>query len=214
MGGAANTYDTKLTPDQEKGFQAWKAKVAPHDSGVDFDWRGAYLADLKPDSRGHYFDTYKKPNHPTFSTGSIYSTPEHPGGVWAPDASGKMTYTPSQWMMKDQSRMADLQKYMVAKEPESALILPNMGGSNTQQPSMMQKVGNYVSQHDYHPNLHQGEYPTEQEMNRSQVAQPSAQDVAADAKRQGNWEKYIRDFQKSQYQQAQQNATNSDQRVY
>lgn len=30
----------------------------------------------------HFPDTYKKPNHPTFSNESIYSTPENPGGFW------------------------------------------------------------------------------------------------------------------------------------
>jgi len=30
----------------------------------------------------HFPDTYKYPNHPTFSNESIYSTPEKPGGKW------------------------------------------------------------------------------------------------------------------------------------
>jgi hypothetical protein len=132
MGGAAHTnYDTRLSPEQEKGYQAWKAKVAPKDSGQDFDWKGAYLADLKPDSRGHYYDTYKKPNHPTFSTGSVYSTPEHMGGVWSRNPEGKDTYTPSEWMMKDKNRIDSLKQYMAKAEPNAILI---MGSSPTNIP--------------------------------------------------------------------------------
>jgi len=134
MGGAAHSnYETSLSPEQEQGYQTWKSKVAPKDSGQDFDWRGAYLADLKPDSRGHYYDTYKKPNHPTFSTGSVYSTPEHMGGVWAKDPAGKDTYTPSGWMMKDKNRIDSLKQYMAKAEPNAILI---MGGSPTNYPEI------------------------------------------------------------------------------
>lgn len=73
-------YDTTLTADQEKSFQAWKAKNAPKDSGFDYDLRGAYLEGLKPAANGHWPDTYKKPNHPTFSDQSKYAgfgTPGH-----------------------------------------------------------------------------------------------------------------------------------------
>lgn len=67
-------YDTQLPDDEEKRFQAWKQIYAPKDSGADYDLRGAYRAGLKPDpNTGHWPDTYKKPNHPTFSNESIYA---------------------------------------------------------------------------------------------------------------------------------------------
>ena len=76
-------FDTPLSPDQQAGFMAWKAKNAPNDTGRDYDLQGAYQASLRPDGRGHMDDEFKKPNHPTFSAGSKYKTDEEPGGVWA-----------------------------------------------------------------------------------------------------------------------------------
>jgi hypothetical protein len=67
-------YETTLTPEQEQQFQDWKAKYAPKDSGEDYDLRGAFQAGLTPDPEtGHWPDTFKKPNHPTFSDQSIYA---------------------------------------------------------------------------------------------------------------------------------------------
>jgi hypothetical protein len=77
-------HETKLTPEEEINFQAWKHHHAPHDSGMDYDLRGAFKAGLMPDPEtGHWPDTYKKPNHPTFSDQSIYAR-ERPGmaGRW------------------------------------------------------------------------------------------------------------------------------------
>lgn len=67
-------YDTPLNPMEESQFQVWKNKWAPHDSGYDYDLRGAYKAGLTPNpDTGHWPDTFKKPNHPTFSNQSIYA---------------------------------------------------------------------------------------------------------------------------------------------
>jgi hypothetical protein len=55
-------------------FQLWKSQYAPKDSGYDYDLRGAFKAGLTPDPKtGHWPDTFKKPNHPTFSNESIYA---------------------------------------------------------------------------------------------------------------------------------------------
>lgn len=70
-----SSFDTALSPGEEQKFQAWKARYAPHDSGHDYDLRGAYKAGFLPDPQtGHWPDTYKKPNHPTFSDQSVYSS--------------------------------------------------------------------------------------------------------------------------------------------
>lgn len=75
-------YDTQLSPDEEKQFQSWKSKFAPKDSGEDYDLRGAFKAKISPDpGTGHWPDTFKKPNHPTFSNQSIYANS-------APDKAG------------------------------------------------------------------------------------------------------------------------------
>lgn len=66
-------FETKLTPQEETEFQKWKIKYAPNDSGLDYDLRGAFKAGLKPNEGRHWPDTYKKPNHPTFSVESVYA---------------------------------------------------------------------------------------------------------------------------------------------
>lgn len=80
-------YETALSGDEEQRFQKWKQQYAPADSGSDYDLRGAFKAGLAPDEKtGHWPDTYKKPNHPTFSDQSIYA-PSVPAaaGTWEGD---------------------------------------------------------------------------------------------------------------------------------
>ena len=78
---AIDAFETPLSPDEESRFQKWKAINAPKDSGQDYDLRGAFKAGLTPAENGHWPDTYKKPNHPTFSDESIYAplAPERAG---------------------------------------------------------------------------------------------------------------------------------------
>jgi len=54
-------------------FAAWKEKYAPNDSGSDYDFYSAWLAGALPDENGHWPDTFKLPNHPTFSDESQYA---------------------------------------------------------------------------------------------------------------------------------------------
>jgi hypothetical protein len=73
-GTPATDYNTVLSPQEEKQFRQWKARYAPADSGEDYDLRGAFAAGVHPDPRsGHWPDTFKKPNHPTFSVESQYA---------------------------------------------------------------------------------------------------------------------------------------------
>lgn len=85
-------YDTPLSPAEESAFQKWKQKWAPDDTGEDYDLRGAFKSGFKPDPKtGHWPDTYKKPNHPTFSDQSIYAKDR-------PDLAGRWegeTYIPA-----------------------------------------------------------------------------------------------------------------------
>ncbi len=86
MSQVLGPYDTKLNSKEESQFQTWKSKYAPNDSGFDYDLRGAFKANLTPDPEtGHWPDTYKKPNHPTFSNESQYATGENAklAGHWA-----------------------------------------------------------------------------------------------------------------------------------
>ncbi len=74
-------FETPLNAADEDSFQRWKQQNAPNDSGVDYDLRGAFKAGATPDANGHWPDTFKKPNHPTFSNQSIYASaaPEKAG---------------------------------------------------------------------------------------------------------------------------------------
>ena len=49
----------------------------------------------------HGPDTYKYPNHMTFSDESMYSTPEHMGGHWTELKNGKWQFQPSQWNIQN-----------------------------------------------------------------------------------------------------------------
>lgn len=86
-------FSTPLSPADETRFAEWKRVHAPEDSGYDYDLRGAFKAGVTPDpvSR-HWPDTYKKPNHPTFSDQSQYAAtvPER-AGRWEGE-----TYIPPQ----------------------------------------------------------------------------------------------------------------------
>lgn len=84
MNPGVQKYETQLTPNEEIKFQEWKKVYAPHDSGADYDLRGAYKSGLKPSPKnGHWPDTYKKPNHPTFSNQSIYARfAPNKAGTW------------------------------------------------------------------------------------------------------------------------------------
>lgn len=81
-------YDTPLSdPAEEQVFQYWKEQFAPKDPGNDYDLRGAFKNGITPDPQtGNWPDTFKKPNHPTFSDQSIY-TKDRPdlAGKWEGD---------------------------------------------------------------------------------------------------------------------------------
>lgn len=73
-------------------------------------------------ANGHYSDSGKLPWHPTFSTESVYSTPEFKGGEWK-EIDGKMTYTPSEDMIKAGTTKG-LVEYMRTREPDVELRTP------------------------------------------------------------------------------------------
>lgn len=106
-------YNTRLSADQQTAYDAWAARQQGMGRDVnrdsfDYDMKGwwkANGAEGAPDLRtwdgtqwvdtGHLTDTFKKPNHPTFSTGSKYSTDDTPGGMWTQGDNGQWTFFPS-----------------------------------------------------------------------------------------------------------------------
>jgi hypothetical protein len=72
-------------------------------------------------SSGHLPDTFKKPNHPTFSKDSMYSIPGiQEGGEWNKDFS---EYTPSDVNMRNKG-LRGLDNYFEEVEPSVKLNLP------------------------------------------------------------------------------------------
>ncbi len=100
-GNAANNFNTTLSPGEGPQFQNWKSQYAPHDSGEDYDLRGAYKYGLTPSpENGHWSDRFKKPNEPTFSNESQYAqdAPEKAGSwngdTYVPPAKAAITNPP------------------------------------------------------------------------------------------------------------------------
>lgn len=125
-------YNTTLPPAQERAFQDWtkeQSKAVGRNVGkdtYDYDMRGWFAknggADLKG---GHLTDEFKKPNHPTFSTGSIYSGVDgNQGGEWAKQPNGSWTFAPGATNLQNYSP-ADMKDYFQKVEPGNQLVLPN-----------------------------------------------------------------------------------------
>ena len=79
-------YETKLSKDEEKEFVKWmqaskeQGIIHPDDNGDDYDFRGFWKDIVKNNdneqnysTETHFPDTYKKPNHETFSVESKYA---------------------------------------------------------------------------------------------------------------------------------------------
>ena len=118
-------YNTKLTPEQESAFQLWAATMSSKfgrnilNDLYDYDMRGAFLEGLTPDGRLHWNDTYKKPNHPTFSNQSIYHGVDgYYGGEWS-NNKGNYTYSVSPTNMYS---IQELRQYFNKAEPNVSLV--------------------------------------------------------------------------------------------
>jgi hypothetical protein len=111
---------TELTPTAEALFQQQAA--ARLGDTQDYDLRGAWAQQGGGDLGGaHLTDTFKLPNHPTFSSGSRYSTPEQPGGHWAEMPDGRWVFLPSQTNYEQFGR-ANLEDYFRRFEPNALLL--------------------------------------------------------------------------------------------
>lgn len=117
-------FNTPLSPEEEAAFQKWAGKKIRDIYNYDLRgaWRDISSGKVIPDERGHLPDTYKKPNHPTFSKESIYSTDDTPGGEWV-EKNYKWQYIPSDTNLRYYSPQ-ELQDYFRTKEPDVRLLLP------------------------------------------------------------------------------------------
>jgi len=119
-------YTTKLTPDEQVRFKQWVAEQSikrgrnvAQDS-ADYDLQGQFKANPGADV-GHMPDTFKKPNHPTFSDESQYSGAPgaYKGGHWE-----GQSFAPSVDMLKNGHEPLALKQYMDEAEPNVTLKLP------------------------------------------------------------------------------------------
>jgi hypothetical protein len=123
-------YTTPLTPDEQPGYASW-AKAAgknPADEEQDYDLPGLYKSGFQfdpNDPHAHGPDTFKKPNHPTFSDESQYhGVGGNQGGHWDQHSDGSYTFTAGQSNI-DHWGAQGLQKYFSTYEPGNKLVIPD-----------------------------------------------------------------------------------------
>lgn len=118
-------YNTTLTPEEEAEYEAWANGVGRAGDVYDYDLRGAWKEGTVRSMEGHFPDTFKKPNHPTFSDESIYNGVDgYQGGHWSEEGpdTNSWTFTPGETNLK--FRDSDqLVNYFNEAEPEAKLIL-------------------------------------------------------------------------------------------
>lgn len=116
-------YNTPLSNGQEASFQSWLRTTGKQNDLRDYDLRGAFASGVAKDPRGHLPDTWKKPNHPTFSTESKYNGVNGAqGGEWVKSGDGwQFKASPFNVGMRGKE---GLREYFQEVEPDSKLILP------------------------------------------------------------------------------------------
>ena len=122
-------YNTPIPDELQKKFSDWMAEYSKRRGGADvsrdlydYDLMGAFMAGINPSS-GHLPDTFKKPNHPTFSDQSQYSIgPTRTGGKWGttPGPVSVDTFTASPFNRRIWKKRG-LQRYFKRVEPNSML---------------------------------------------------------------------------------------------
>jgi hypothetical protein len=130
-------YNTKLSAENESRFKNWTAaqsKARGRDMSnddIDYDLRGYWLnGGHKSEAAGHMPDTYKKPNHPTFSNESIYhGKPDSrggkfEGGKWEGDDKTGWVFKPTRHMLSNTHNLENMKRYMAENEKGVKLVLP------------------------------------------------------------------------------------------
>ena len=132
-------YNTALNAENETRFQNWLAqqsKTRGRDLSGDltnYDLKGYWMnGGYKDAGSGHMPDTYKKPNHPSFSNESKYHGATDPwggkfeGGRWVGDDKSGWSYQASAQMLKTTHTRDQLQQYFADNEPGVMLLMPNV----------------------------------------------------------------------------------------
>lgn len=117
------SYNTPLNPAEQA---VYNTRFSAQDS-KDYDMQGWFKANptTLPNAEGvHYPDTFKKPNHPTFSDQSMYHGEANRGGSWTVE-NGQDVFTPSDLNLKNMPR-EDMQAYFDKVEKGVKLNLPDV----------------------------------------------------------------------------------------
>jgi len=120
-------YNTGLTPNELNEFQTWGIQNRGNKENLlremgSYDIQGAWKdiknkkIDFDPET-GHLPDTYKKPNHITFSNESRYANGQ--GGEWIQTPNG-WQFTPSEQTLSQYGK-EKLKNYFLNYEPNSIL---------------------------------------------------------------------------------------------
>lgn len=122
-------YNTALTPDEELAYQNWaqiQSALQNRDVNRDlfnYDLRGAFKSGATQSPNGHLPDTFKKPNHPSFSDQSQYHGVDgFTGGSWR-QIGGQWVFTPGQTNLQLHGP-AGLQQYFQQSDPNVRLNTP------------------------------------------------------------------------------------------
>lgn len=110
----SDQYNTKLSDKDEAAYQKWATENNRTGDSYDYDMRGAWKEGVKQGDNGHFPDTYKKPNHPTFSDESKYSDKDNKGGKWS-KKNGRDVFTPGTGKYWNRN---ELQGYLTRSDPD------------------------------------------------------------------------------------------------
>lgn len=122
-----NKYNTVLSAEDESKFRKWldvqsqKLKRPIWRDLYDYDLRGFFASGGDMDG-GHLPDTFKKPNHPTFSSESKWNDDTHHGGEWIEQQDGSWIFRASPTNIAMHG-MQGLAQYFMAREPGNRVIL-------------------------------------------------------------------------------------------
>lgn len=121
-----NQYNTPLNPQETQQYAAWLQSkgINPNTAAFDYDMQGAFKAGVLQSGNGHFPDTFKKPNHTTFSDQSQYNGADgYQGGSWVDNGNNTYTFnaSPTNVQMTDPT---SLQQYFATREQGNTLNLP------------------------------------------------------------------------------------------
>lgn len=119
-------YDTPLTPEEQQAYSAWAQAGGrdPEKEKYDYDLQG-YFKSGGSLGEGHLPDTYKKPNHPTFSQDSQYHGKDGAeGGAWVQNPEdSSFAFQPGKSNLENWGPQG-LQSYFNKFEPGNTLVIP------------------------------------------------------------------------------------------